>query len=217
MFHHENALSESRATELYQYLLNSSWTWGYLSAKSLTRRSIPHWSIFFGGPSKMEEFYRDCESELDGVILDVWKDVKQFLDPEDVLIRCYANAQTCGQDQRLHTDDDVASSKTIIVYVNDCWNVDWGGETIIWDKETRTITNSILPKFRSIMGFPGSAWHGVRPVSQYADFLRMTLMFKTRNIKDVPDKIKEEEEDDSKFDLYGNVENLSDPTSPNIF
>jgi len=39
-----------------------------------------------------------------------------------------------------------------------------------------------LPKFRSILGFPGNAWHGVRPVSQYCDSLRMTLMFKTRNI-----------------------------------
>ena len=49
MFYHENALSESRATELYEYLLNSSWTWGYRSHPSQVRRSIPHWTIFFGG------------------------------------------------------------------------------------------------------------------------------------------------------------------------
>ena len=101
------------------------------------------------------------------------------------MIRCYANAQTCGQDQKLHTDDSLDTSKTIIVYVNNDWNVDWGGETILWDKEKRLITNSVLPKFRSVLGFPGNVWHGVRPVSQYCDSLRITLMFKTRNIKDV--------------------------------
>ena len=180
MFYHENLLPESRATELYKYLLNSPWTWGYRSDKSHMRRSIPKWSIFFGGPTKVGQSCKKCENELSGIILDVWKDVKSRLDAEDVLVRCYANAQTCGQDQRLHTDDSLDTSKTIIVYVNESWNADWGGETIIWDSEKRLITNSVLPKFRSVLGFPGNVWHGVRPVSQYCDFLRMTLMFKTR-------------------------------------
>ena len=181
MFYHENVLSESRASELYTYLSSSSWKWGYLSHKAQTRRSIPHWSIFFGGPTKVGQPCYNCENELNGVILDVWKDVKPYLDPEDVLIRCYANAQTCGQDQRVHTDDSANTSKTIIVYVNENWGVDNGGETILWDPERRLITHSVLPKFKSILGFPGTVWHGVRPVSQYADDLRMTLMFKTRN------------------------------------
>tara|TARA_B100001996_G_scaffold293182_1_gene233347 strand:+ start:4719 stop:5285 length:567 start_codon:yes stop_codon:yes gene_type:complete len=182
MFYHENVLPESRATELYKYLIESPWTWGYRSHKGQMRRSIPKWSIFFGGITKEGESCYSCEHELSGLILDVWKYTKHHLGTEDVLVRCYANAQTCGQDQRLHTDDPLDGSKTIIVYVNDTWNADWGGETIIWDSEKRLITNSVLPKFRSILGFPGNAWHGVRPVSQYCDSLRITLMFKTRNI-----------------------------------
>tara|TARA_B100001109_G_C18816191_1_gene452167 strand:+ start:653 stop:1207 length:555 start_codon:yes stop_codon:yes gene_type:complete len=182
MFYHENALSEDKATELYHYLVNSSWKWGYLSHKSAIRRSIPHWSIFFGGPTKVGQSCYDCESELSGVILDVWKNVKPYLDSDDVLIRCYANAQTCGQDQRIHTDDSLNTSKTIIVYVNNSWSIDNGGETILWDSEKRLITHSVLPKFRSVLGFPGNVWHGVRSVSQYADSLRMTLMFKTRKL-----------------------------------
>jgi|TARA_B100001093_G_scaffold313484_1_gene299140 SM-20-related protein len=185
MFYHENVLPESVAVQLYEYLLTSPWTWGYRSHKSQMRRSIPKWSIFFGGPTKEKQPCYDCEHELNGVILDVWKYTKPYLDPEDVLVRCYANAQTCGQDQRLHTDDSLDTSKTIILYVNKSWNADWGGETIIWDSEKRLITDSVLPKFKSMLGFPGNVWHGVRSVSQYSDSLRMTLMFKTRNIKDV--------------------------------
>lgn len=185
VFYYENALSESRATELHDYLITSSWKWGYLSHSSVVRRSIPHWTIFFGGPNTVGEAYYNCENQLDGIVLHVWKDVKQYLDHEDVLVRCYANAQTCGQDQRLHTDDSIESSKTIIVYVNKSWGVDSGGETIFWDSKKKLITHSVLPKFRSIICFPGNVWHGVRSVSQYSDSLRMTLMFKTRNKKDV--------------------------------
>ena len=64
MFYHENVLPESRATELYKYLLNSSWTWGYRSHKSLMTRSIPKWSIFFGGPSKEAERLKDKVKDL---------------------------------------------------------------------------------------------------------------------------------------------------------
>ena len=67
-------MSESRATELYKYLLDSPWTWGYHSHKSQMRRSIPKWSIFFGGPTKVGQSCYNCENELDGLILDVWKD-----------------------------------------------------------------------------------------------------------------------------------------------
>ena len=115
MFYHENVLPESVAVQLYEYLLTSPWTWGYRSHKSQMRRSIPKWSIFFGGPTKEKQPCYDCEHELNGVILDVWKYTKPYLDPEDVLVRCYANAQTCGQDQRLHTDDSLDTSKTIIL------------------------------------------------------------------------------------------------------
>ena len=181
--YNEDVLSEDTSLELEQFLLNSSWKWGFKSLNGM-KRSIPHWSIIFAGPEYKEEKYYDCESELHGIIKKIWQCLKPKYFKDDVLVRCYANAVTSGIDQILHRDDLHPSSKTCIVYANKNWNVDWCGETIVWDREKRQISESYLPKSRSILIIPGSCWHGVRPVSHYCDEIRMSLMFKTRS-KDV--------------------------------
>ena len=176
----EDFFSEKTSEKLYNYFVNASWTWGFKSSNSLNKRSIPHWSIRFAGIKHTKDEYYDCENELDGIALEIWQLLKLKHFTDDILVRCYSNAITKGIDQRLHTDDKDPDSKTCIVYLNDYWNADWGGETIIWDREKRQITNSYLPKPRSILIIPGNCWHGVRPVSNYCDELRMTLMYKTK-------------------------------------
>ena len=179
--YYENCFPEQLAKDLESYLRSAPWYWGFYSHKSMMQKSSPHWSIIFAGPkNKSQEFY-DCEKELDGVIKSLWDYIKpQFLE-NDMLVRCYANGVTPGMDQKLHTDDLYPGSKTCIVYINEQWTADWGGETIVWDKDKRLITNSYLPKFRSTLIIDGSCWHGVRPAStNYCSDLRMTVMFKTR-------------------------------------
>ena len=155
--YNENVFSEDIALELEQFLLNSSWKWGFKSLDATSRRSIPHWSIIFAGPDKDKKIkYYDCESELDGIIKKIWEQLKPKYFKNDVLVRCYANAITSGIDQRLHTDDPNPSSKTCIVYANKNWNVDWCGETIVWNKEKRQISESYLPKSKSVLIIPGN-------------------------------------------------------------
>jgi len=179
--YYENVFPEQLANDLEKELLDTPWTWGYYSLKTMMQKSTPHWSIIFAGPeSKRQELY-DCENELNGVTSSIWSVLKPKYFQDDVLVRCYANGITPGLDQKIHTDDKCPGSKTCIVYVNSEWIADWGGETIIWDRDNRIITNSYLPKFNSITIIDGSCWHGVRPVStNYCTSLRMTLMFKTR-------------------------------------
>lgn len=165
---------------LQSFLFNCSWTWGYKSANYMFSRSIPHWSIIFGGINSQSEDYYDCESELNENIKSIWYALKSKYFQNDILVRCYANGITKGIDQKIHTDDYDPNSKTCIVYINKEWNIDWGGETIIWDKEKRQIIKSYLPKSNSILLIPGNCYHGVRPVSSYCDDLRISLMFKTR-------------------------------------
>jgi len=175
----ENIINENHALELEKYLLTQKWTWGFLS-KTHPEGSIPHWSIIFAGISKPHEKVYQCENELEGIIKNIWEELKPKFFADDFLVRSYANAITQGLDQRIHTDDFCTGSKTLILYVNKTWNVDWAGETIVWDRVKREINGSFLPKFRQGLLIDGSAWHGVRPVSSYCNQLRMTLMFKTR-------------------------------------
>lgn len=175
----KNILSDELAEELENFLVKHPWQWGFPS-NSHMEGTVPHWSIIFGGISKSGEKYYNCENELNGIIKTIWEIVKLKFFVNDILIRCYANAITKGIDQRVHTDDQYSGSKTLILYVNKIWNIDWAGETIVWDRDIREIVGSYFPKFNHGLLIDGNSWHGVRPISTYCNNLRMTLMFKTR-------------------------------------
>lgn len=176
----ENIIDTIQAEELEEFLMNHSWVWGSSSTPHMAG-SVPHWTIVFSGALKPHEQLYNCEIELkDNIIKKIWSELQHKFFYDDILVRCYANAITKGIDQRIHTDDTYQGSKTLIIYVNKIWNVDWAGETIIWDKTNRQIIGSYLPKFNHGLLIDGNSWHGVRPVSTYCNHLRMTLMFKTR-------------------------------------
>jgi SM-20-related protein len=175
----EHIIDLALAETLEIELRNEKWQWGSKSTEGIFE-SIPHWHRHFAGPTKKSQPYYNCESELNGIIKNIWEYIKPTYFLNDTLVRCYANAITTGIDQRTHTDDPLQGSKTLIIYVNKTWNVDWCGDTILWDRENRTILSSILPKFNCGLLINGNQWHGVRPVSAYCHDIRMTLMFKTR-------------------------------------
>jgi hypothetical protein len=179
----ENLLDETVALELWQYHLSTDWKWGYNSTNNQMVDKIPHFSRIHGGVTSYQDTYYDCESELPDNIQSTWMRVKQHLDLDDCLVRCYANLITVGLDQRMHYDDKDSNSKTVIVYLNDAWNVDWAGETVFWDRSNREIIKSVLPKFNTAVIFSGNIWHGVRPVSIFCRVPRITLMFKTRKVQ----------------------------------
>lgn len=177
----KNFFNEKLIDDLETYLIESQWTWGHKSNSNPFKPSIPHWSIIFAGVRSKHEKYYDCQNELNGIIASIWSTLQPVFFNDDILVRCYANAISPGSDQRIHYDDDLDGSKTLIVYANKLWNLDWGGDTIVWDKENHIITHSFLPNYNSVLLIPGNSWHGVRPVSvSYCDTLRITLMFKTR-------------------------------------
>ena len=179
----EEFIEETELETIQKEILDSKWTWGLRSYENGVFRSIPHWNQHFAGHVEADEEPYDCEKELDGFTKSIWNKLKKTHFKNDFLVRCYANGVTKGIDQRLHTDGMYDGAKTAIIYINKIWNVDWGGETILWNKSKRLITESYLPKAGSVLIFNANIWHGARPVSGYCDDLRITLMFKTRPIK----------------------------------
>lgn len=178
----DNVLTDEMAKELLKFHLLSGWRWGFQSTSDPMVDKIPHFSIVHGGVIPNRDVYYNCECELPKLILDSWNSVKHHFEPDDILVRCYANLITVGIDQRMHIDDPIKTSKTMVLYLNEAWNVDWGGDTTFWDREHREIIKSILPKFNTAVIFPGNTWHGVRPVSIFCREPRITLMFKTKKV-----------------------------------
>jgi hypothetical protein len=112
------------------------------------------------------------------------------------LLRAYINGYTFGTDAYYHVDDiwikqqhgDVLS-ETIIVYLNDEWNKDWGGETSIIN-EHEEIEYSVLPKRNRVLVFDSNKFHSARPLSRICPELRSVLVFKTIDFKCLSPEVK---------------------------
>lgn len=102
------------------------------------------------------------------------------------LLRVYINGYTYGTDAYYHMDDTWVNQKygnnalteTAIVYLNDEWEADWGGETSILD-DNGDIEKSVLPKKNRVLIFNANKLHSARPLSRSCPALRKVLVFKT--------------------------------------
>lgn len=108
-----------------------------------------------------------------------WGALKSACGAADVLIRCYLNGYTYGTDGYFHTDSARADERTAILYMNDKWDADWGGETVFLDARGE-IVRAVLPKKNRAVIFPAQMRHAARGVSRKCPILRETLVFKAR-------------------------------------
>jgi hypothetical protein len=97
------------------------------------------------------------------------------------LSRAYASANTYGFSGEYHVDDGAKEYNeiiTIMFYLNNNWNFDFGGETFFLNQELSEIEYAIIPKQSRAVIFDGFISHGPRPLSKICDQLRMVLTFK---------------------------------------
>lgn len=140
--------------------------------------------------------YSDARSKVDlartrafkslNMLDELWSHATSFTGARN-LARVYTNAQTYGTDPIVHTDDssfyrticnEETIPKTILIYMNEEWNCDWGGETAFFS-DTGDIIASVLPKKGRAVVFDGTIRHGARPLSRYFTGMRQILVFKT--------------------------------------
>lgn len=146
---------------------------------------LPHSSYFVFDHGKMPFIEKHPNVKA------IWNEIQKQIGKK-CLIRAYINAYTFGTDAYFHKDDDklhdgkTVVSKTAIVYLNNEWNPDWGGETTILgdDKE---IEYSVFPKKNRVLFFDSQLVHSARPLSRSCPILRAVLVFK------MADKIEENE------------------------
>ena len=194
----KNVMPTTLCMKVWNELRGGKWYYGAVSKNG----ARAHWNRQFG-IEKLErvgEEDRDYENlsqfpilsgklEIDNeVVRKAWEYIKpKYFEEDDILSRCYANASTPGIDHMVHQDSPNNGAKTLIVYVNPEWQIDWGGETILYEPEKAEIFHSQPVNFNTGLLFNGYYWHGVRSITQYSKDVRITLMFKTEK----PEFIKE--------------------------
>lgn len=80
-----------------------------------------------------------------------------------------------GDSSWLHEDSDRDTAWTAIVYLNDFWDLNWGGETIL--VENNEILKAFAPTPGKFILFKSNLTHGARPVSREAPYPRLGLTF----------------------------------------
>jgi SM-20-related protein len=118
-------------------------------------------------------------------VKELWEHVQEIIG-ERKLVRAYVNGYTYGTDAYYHIDDewlfdefgDDITSETVLIYLNDEWNRDWGGETSIIDDNDNFLA-SVFPAKNRCLIFDSNLWHRAGSVSRMCPELRSIVVFKT--------------------------------------
>ena len=149
-----------------------------------------HWHVFLCShdSSQMKQIH-DLTSEIqqtNNELYGLWTYLQRHYIGNKKLHRVYINGYTYGTDGYLHRDDPFFKdegpsspyAETLILYLNEEWDANWGGETSIFTDQ-KEIQRSILPKFGRLLIFDGQKLHASRPLSRCCGVLRRVLVFKT--------------------------------------
>ena len=119
---------------------------------------------------------------LDGVYYEIFECLNESFKADGFNLkpaRCIVNLYNHGDSSWLHTDSNLANNWTTVLFINEYWDLNWGGELVlIKDNEIHKAWTPTPGKF---VLFRGNILHGPRPVSREAEFPRMGVAIQCIN------------------------------------
>lgn len=153
--------------------------------KAWREKIIPSIDIKYEGwTGTAREPYRHWAAypDYEGVYVDIFeclnesfKDDGLDLQPQRVIVNFYSH----GDSSWLHVDGKKDSDWTAILFMNEYWDLNWGGDfVLVKDNELYQATAPTPGKF---VLFKGNILHAARPVSREAQFPRIGLAIQCTN------------------------------------
>ena len=177
----DGAIDPPMLEELYQWAVASCRAgWRYGDVADAKYSENPFW-----GATVM------CEERLGGedarrveetpkVFQDLWERLEKGLHPFRFQIRdIFVNGQTYGIENAIHTDcpNDEEGWYTLLAYINPQWHVDWGGETMFYNRERSDVIYCVLPRPGRLVFFDARHHHWGRPPTRNTQNLRVSVAF----------------------------------------
>lgn len=137
-----------------------------------------------GWSGEAKEPYRHwaCYPEFDGVLKNIWDAINPAIQDEGVFIkphRIIMNLYNHGDSSWLHKDSENEKDWTVIMFLNEYWNINWGGDFVLVEED------EILASFAATPGkfvlFKSNIYHAARPVSREAPYPRFGIAFQCIN------------------------------------
>ncbi len=95
------------------------------------------------------------------------------------LTRVWINVQSFGDESAIHKDFPIefrGDARSVVWYPVENWDADWGGDLCLFD-DAGEITDCALVKPDRMVTFDGTTLHSARPISRYADGIRIAVAF----------------------------------------
>lgn len=169
----DNTLTDEELKQIENDIARKGYTFGWPSNK---RDEYGHWNCMFAGQDPTNRI--SVEQQLPPSIKQVWSKIKQSILPGYTAIRAYSNAYTYGTEGYVHTDSDIDTDRTVLIYLNKDWDRDWAGETVFFDDNE--LLESVMPKYGRIVIFPSTVPHVARSVSRKCTQDRRIITIKAK-------------------------------------
>lgn len=128
----------------------------------------------------VEPALRDLDDKLQ-CVTHCWEKIKATYAHPVRLYECMLSANAFGTEGNLHHDiaypEARARHHTVLVYCNALWNIEWAGETLVFD-DANEVTAAVVPKPGRVMKIAGDPAHVGRSVSRTCPTDRRVLVFK---------------------------------------
>ena len=174
IFFMDNLLGPEELQKANQYLNTANWNYGW---KSNDKLGFGHWNTDITHTSPTNPI--DVSDRLPDVMAGFWEKINTaFFQDKAILTRCYANRHTYGVEGYIHTDTKRDEDYTVVIYMNEIWNMNWGGETSFYNLDRHEIIQSYMPMYGRVLVFKGNVPHCARSVTRICPEARTTLMFK---------------------------------------
>ena len=119
---------------------------------------------------------------LEGSIKNIWDFINESfiadgfnLKPQRTILNLYNH----GDSSWLHKDSEDSDHWTAIVFMNEHWDINWGGDFAL--AEGNELIQAFAPTPGKFILFKGNLLHGARPVSREAPYPRFGVAFQCIN------------------------------------
>lgn len=167
----EQVIPAQHLDAVLDHIKEQGWNYGWRSNRGV---GFAHWNIDFTGADSSNGL--DISRRLPDCMSQLWQHLQTTRFPDTVLLRCYTNSHTYGVEGYPHTDSIRPGERTLVIYLNQEWRREWGGETMIYDGQQ--VTHAELPGFNRGLVFDSDQYHCARGVTRICPAQRITLMFK---------------------------------------
>lgn len=150
--------------------------WSYSGWTGHPKEPLRHWA--YVGDYQPVGLLREIWTGIDyGLRQDAFN-----LKPQRFLMNLFGH----GDSSWIHKDSEKPGDWTVILYLNDHWDINWGGDTVI--VEDNEIVHCCAPTPGKLFLFRSNLLHGARPVSREAPYPRFGLTFQCASDTEGPSK-----------------------------